>query len=331
MLHFARGGSPGDAFGRVWGARAAPNTQSPDMEFHQSRQQQTARGEWVQGQRLGGLGMFRRYNYQPLFLSAGGDYPFNTYNTTYLYESGVYPFAIITMIALADTLNLHGTVAQSAIKKLALTDGFTIHQTLSAKRLTIFALTDHVHFHEAIAQHVTASISLDEVLLVTDALISNAPLLSYVSSLFNFSTVKYRNFNYNSFANIGGVYYGMNDDGLYQLDGPDDNGTPIDASVTLGQQDFDSEMLKMLPAVYIGTKTNGDLILKITTDSGLESFYTMKAQTSGQLQTNRITPGKGLKSRYWQFEIANVNGGDLNFDSISFHAVELKRRIGGAL
>jgi hypothetical protein len=37
--------------------------------------------------------------------------------------------------------------------------------------------------------------------------------------------------------------------------------------------------------------------------------------------------GKGLRSRYWQFELVNIDGADFDLDTIEFHPVLLTRRV----
>jgi hypothetical protein len=181
-----------------------------------------------------------------------------------------------------------------------------------------------------LALNVVMNIVLVEDLLLTDSVLTNIPLLSYVVNANTFAVTKYRNYNFNSYAHLEGIYYGITDDGIYELDGNNDAGTSIDATITLGKKDFDSKQLKRIHMAYIGAHTNGDLILKVVADSGNARYYKMKEQTSGNLKTTRIMLGKGIESRYWQFELTNVNGADLTLDSIAFMAVGLTRRIGGA-
>ena len=37
--------------------------------------------------------------------------------------------------------------------------------------------------------------------------------------------------------------------------------------------------------------------------------------------------GQGLKSRYWQFELTNVDGGDFEIDQVELHPLILNRRV----
>jgi hypothetical protein len=332
MLHFGTGtGDP-----QIWGTRLVEtNAQDPEVEFSRSRMDIPARDRFAGnagGQYLGPLGEYRTDSGWPLREMLAGAYLFDTYATTYYYLDGDYSLAIQTFLSLTDGFNFSSTVgAPNKNINLALTDGLTLHETTPVyKKVAILALTQAMTLHDALALNVKMNIVLVEDLLLSDSVQTNIPLLSYVINANTFAVTKYRNFNFNSFAHLEGIYYGMNDDGIYELDGSDDNGTAIDATITLGKKDFDSKQLKTMPMVYLGVHTTGDLILKVITDSGAERFYKMREQTSGDMKTTRIQLGKGLRSRYWQFELTNVNGADLTLDSIAFLAVGLTRRIGGA-
>lgn len=326
MLHFNASEASGHP--SVWGMRVA----DPDADFEADLQKGLAlHAPPLIGQRLGGIGFYRNATGQPRFNAAQGAYLFNTYKTTYVYAEGQYSLAVQVSIILNEILNLHDATALNTVIGITLTDGLTLHDAFSANKITFVALTEALTLHDALLLNTKFNIALSENLLLSDSILTNTPLLSYVVNANTNAVVKYHNFNFNSYANLNGKYYGIMDDGIYELDGDTDDGAAIAASVTLGKQDFSSEMLKQMQCVYIGTHSNGNLILKVMTDSGAVNYYTMTGQVSGDIQTNRVIIGKGLRSRYWQFELTNVSGGDLTFDSISFHPVEISRRIGGAL
>ena len=332
MLHF---GPQLTGISPVWGSILRENVQDPEQEFYQSRANIPARDRFAGnagGQFLGGIGEYRTDSGWPLWTYADGAYVFNTYATTYYYLDGDYSLALQVLLSLTDGFNFSSTVgAPNKNVGLSISDGLTLHETTPVyKKVGILALTQAMTLHEALALNVKINIALVEDLNLTDSVLTNIPLLSYVVNANTFAVTKYRNYNFNSYAHLEGIYYGVNDDGIYELDGSDDAGTTIDATITMGKKDFDSKQLKSIPQVYIGAHTNGDIILKVVTDSGAARFYRMKEQTSGDLKTTRVTLGKGLRSRYWQFELTNVNGADLTLDSIAFLAVGLTRRIGGA-
>lgn len=142
---------------------------------------------------------------------------------------------------------------------------------------------------------------------------------------------EYSSFPFNSFAKIGGKYYGAADSGLYLLEGADDDGDAIEAHLRTGLFRMKGGKLARAPTMYIGYTSDGQLVLKMTTtsDSGqkAEYWYPLIAQTADVAREARIKVGKGLASVYWQFEIHNKAGADFSLDVVQLHALSLDRRI----
>ncbi len=155
----------------------------------------------------------------------------------------------------------------------------------------------------------------------------------YTGWVFNTETMapsEYRGYSFESMAGIGGRYYGVNSEGLYRLDGDDDAGSPIEASNLTGELDFGSAAIKRVEAAYIGYTADGDLVMKITTTHAgkrRENWYRAVNPVRGEPTETRVKPGKGLVSRYFQFELVNVNGADFDIDRIDFRPVALSRRL----
>lgn len=140
------------------------------------------------------------------------------------------------------------------------------------------------------------------------------------------ASVRYENFNFNSYAKIGGVYYGARSSGIYELDGDTDAGTAISAVVDMGRMNFNSPMLKRLESAYLSVSSYGTMQLRITDDNG--NVYTYDARRSdAAMQQQRIDVGRGLKANYMQFEIINDLGADFELAGAEFVSVDSARRI----
>lgn len=141
----------------------------------------------------------------------------------------------------------------------------------------------------------------------------------------------YRNFPFNSFCEIGGHYYGATDEGVYLLEGDDDAGEPIDARLRTGLMDMGTGLLKRMDAMYLGYRADGDLVLKVVTTSGdgekRECWYPLERRPAGDMREGRVRIGKGLRSLYWGFEIANVDGADFALDVVRFLPLITERRV----
>lgn len=143
---------------------------------------------------------------------------------------------------------------------------------------------------------------------------------------------EYRNFAFNSMVEFDGRYYGATDDGIYELDvGDDDEGDDIPAWIRTGLSNLGNGKMKRLPAMYLGYKSDGTLVLKVVTTgergTKREDWYQLTAQTAGDMREGRIKLGKGLKSVYWAFEIHNKSGSDFELDNVTLYPLVLDRRI----
>jgi hypothetical protein len=139
------------------------------------------------------------------------------------------------------------------------------------------------------------------------------------------ASTRYENYAFNSFAVINGVYYGAKADGLYRLDGDDDNGDPIQAMISMGKMDFGTNLKKSLTNVYVGTSSSGKLFLKVLVD-GQEYTYSARA-SSESMKVQRFDTGRGIRANYLEFELYNAAGDDFELDSVEFIVATLTRRI----
>jgi hypothetical protein len=67
----------------------------------------------------------------------------------------------------------------------------------------------------------------------------------------------------------------------------------------------------------------------IATDGGakVERWYELREKPADEVRESRIKLGKGVKSRYWQFELVNVDGGEFEVDQLHLMPVMLSRRV----
>lgn len=152
---------------------------------------------------------------------------------------------------------------------------------------------------------------------------------SWAINLGTSALTEYRNFNFNSLIRFAGTYLGASDEGVFVLEGSDDNGAEIEAWAKTGISDFGSSHIKSIPRAYVGYRADGNLILRVTTDGGQQRDYLIEKSASPGLHGNHARIGKGVKSRYWQYEIRNVNGADFAVNVIEIQPTTLRRRIGG--
>lgn len=115
---------------------------------------------------------------------------------------------------------------------------------------------------------------------------------------------------------------GTKADGIYLLD----TAGLVDSVVGLGKQDFGTETLKHLPAVYLGVDADEPMSLTVATPGDVE--YDYDARSSGaDLQIQRIDPGKGLRANWFDLTLRNTGGADFTLASVSFASTASTRRI----
>jgi len=134
---------------------------------------------------------------------------------------------------------------------------------------------------------------------------------------------------FNSLANFNGVYLGATSAGIFALTGAADGATAIDAVLRTGMTDFGTSHLKRVEAVWLQYETDGVLELTVITDGGVRTTYALPPTGSTGLHGHRQKIGQGLKSKYWGFEVANVDGCDFSLDVIEPKPLTLNRRHGG--
>lgn len=138
-------------------------------------------------------------------------------------------------------------------------------------------------------------------------------------------SVQYENYGFNSFFHQDGIYYGVAEDGIYDLSGADDNGAPIQAYVNLGRKNMGVQGAKHMPSIYVGASADGKLILRTDVD-GVVRYYRARVSTTDMTQ-QRVDIGRGVRGTYWELEILNENGDDFDLADLTLLPVVLDRRI----
>ena len=137
---------------------------------------------------------------------------------------------------------------------------------------------------------------------------------------------RYENYDFDAFAQIGQDYLAARGDGIFLLDGDDDDGTAIDALATIGRTDFDTPEMKRVTAAFLGLNSAGQAHLTLRTDQGLTSGPYQLRQTPSASTTERAKFKRGIKSRYWEVDVENVDGGDLQIKTAELETQIIKDR-----
>lgn len=233
-------------------------------------------------------------------------------------------------IATADRLQHVVAAAMRAIDALRLGDAATPSITLTALVDESTTLADG-----ADAAGVFLDALVDDAQVLAQLTLEDGTYLAWVVNTETHGYVKYQNYPFNSFAKIGNQYIGCAADGLYALTGDTDDGAPINATLRSALADFGSSRLKRMPSAYLGYRSNGSMVLRVTAmesdrmagSTREEHWYALAPRAMNTLRTNRVKLGRGLQSVYWSWELTNVQGADFALDEVSWYPVVLERRL----
>ncbi len=216
-----------------------------------------------------------------------------------------------------------------------------VSQLLSQAEASI-ALVNNVRAFAIIDENATASTGLSAAGAFIELLeagadaavlikLGDTEYTAWVMNADNLGSSEYRNFGFNSFAEVGNSFFGAREDGLYQLQGDTDNGENILARIRSGVTNFNSSAVKRVPMMYIGYTANGELLFtaSVTSPEGAKTGYTyrMAERKADATRENRLKIGKGLASVYWQWELQNTDGADFSVDVVKLWPMVLSRRI----
>lgn len=250
-----------------------------------------------------------------------------------------YNWLLADVLALADVAS-HGA-------RETLTDALTMLDAVAGRAQVYKQLVDSISAGDTSTYLAAMPVNFQESLVFTDtgtaaslyqALLADdlqfllwdgnnrAAYSGYVMNPKVGGLTEYQNYNFNSIAKIGASYYGASNTGLYLLEGADDAGTDISVRIKFGAFNPGSGKKSRVEQAYIGVRTDGKLIFKTFADDGKERWYETQA-VQGDLQTQRAKLGRGVKSRYWQFELMNRDGEPMDLEQFEFLPITLTRRV----
>ena len=249
--------------------------------------------------------------------------------------AGAVPFTAVSSLSVLPRMSITGTVGGGAsvaatLRALSLAaEGYTGAVGGVAVTLPMYEMSA-VGTGPLIGQ-----VSLTLPMLVLQAtgyareVTPGANADTYVLQTMTNALTQYDNYGFNSFARFNGVYLGAKDDGIFALSGADDDSTAIDAYARVGITDMGTSKLKRVDRCYVGYKSDGDMILRVTTEDSEVRDYRVSATGYSRMHTNMVKLGRGMEARYWQFELRNQNGSNFELDTMELLPIPLRRRIWG--
>lgn len=223
----------------------------------------------------------------------------------------------IETVAITESLSRLRRAASSTAETIAVTENLTRKLLLRA------VAAEGVNLTEAQVLKMIFRRQIAEGVELSAAYISPGDsVTTWAINTRNAAVTEYSNYNFNSFAKLGNKYIGSNATGLYELLGDDDAGADIIAHIKSGFAQFGGSRFTSFKAAYLGMRGNGSFVLKLETGDGKTYNYGVVAK---DMETTKVHMGKGLRARYFAFELIST-GQDFDLDDIEFVPLVAQRR-----
>lgn len=207
--------------------------------------------------------------------------------------------------ALDEEVGLHDALTRKAVLTVVSHDTLRLSATAALRAVYRGTLHDHIDF-------------------TLDIIEPNGDVTTWAMNTRTGAVTEYLNYDFNSFAKSGSnTYLGAASDGLYELVGQDDAGTPVIADIVSGLVEFSGAFLSSLKAAYLGIRGEGEFFLKIVSGEGKTYVYGLQSRN---LHTTRVNIGKGLRARYFTWELLST-GQDFDLTAVTFLPLQSTRRV----
>lgn len=228
--------------------------------------------------------------------------------------------SLTDQIILQDSINSLGRLVNVLLESIGITS------TVTPNTINLISLSDTFSINSTSLAKGIMKESVDESFILSIPTASGQDTyLAYLLSPETMSVSNYNNYNFDGCTKFKDKYLFFNSTGLYEYGGKRDNNSVYSAYVETIAFNFGSSNLKQVPSIYLGHTSSGYIYLKVKTDGRKESHYKLNKRTEN-LNTQKIDIGKGLISRYFQFELV-TDADDFSVESIDFYPVELRRKI----
>lgn len=260
--------------------------------------------------------------------------------------SGIYASNAVLVQALAEAivaieLQQSGglaVISESAEADEALTNLLRATQAVLEQIIAADVQTSYLLLINTVSEGVSADETVSIWQSLTQAIeeggtafvhliIGGETYTGWVMNTANGAASEYQGLNFNSLCKIGNRYFGATATGISELTGAQDSGVDVSTYIQSGLLDFGSTQQKAVPDAYLAVDANGRVALGVSVSEKTQiSTYWYEANRDLEAINNVKMPiGKGLKGRYWKFEIASDAVSE--FDAVTVLPVVLARRV----
>ena len=223
-----------------------------------------------------------------------------------------------------DGLTITPAIDARAYKAAQVAEALTIADAVTPLFLLRVTCSDTLEITADQAVNMIFNAEVDDTIEIAGAYVApSGSVTTWVMNTRTGGVTEYQNYAFNSFARVGNKYIGAADDGLYELLGDTDDGDDIIATIRSGFAQWSGPHLGSFKAAYLAIAGAGQYVLRVITRDGKVFNYTVTAEDG---RTVKINMGKGLRSRYFAFELVST-GQDFDLDTLEFIPLVADRRV----
>lgn len=230
-----------------------------------------------------------------------------------------------------ETLGLTDTLAFNLRYWQSIAEGVGLSTDFADTFICYADVDETVGIEDTMTPQLRLSIAISEGLGLRFALLLENDL--YYGHIANaegaFPESDIQGWTFNSFFSVDGHYYGVNQDGIYELTGNDDDGVDIDLDIMTGMLDMGDGMLTRIEDAELLIATDGSLYMSVRTTVGgqrKEHTYELDIVPGDGPREAVQAFGKGTRGMYWEFRLRNVDGASLDLGSMRVRPVLLTQR-----
>jgi hypothetical protein len=229
--------------------------------------------------------------------------------------------------SLSDGIGLHDGTNRTYVGHPVLADGIGLHDVIGNRLIWRVISQENMGFHDDQVLSAIYHGDLAEIIQIATAYISpGGGFTTWAMNTRTSAVTEYLNYAFNSFTRMAGsksTYVGANTTGLYELNGNTDNGAAIISDIMSGFAQFAGSKFTSFKAAYLGIRGEGKFFLKLLTGDGRSYTYAVNSQS---MLTTRVNLGKGLRARYFSFELIST-GQDFDLESVEFVPITEAREV----
>lgn len=148
-----------------------------------------------------------------------------------------------------------------------------------------------------------------------------------VMNLFNYAVSEYKNLNFNSLVQFNGYTIGINEQGAFILEGPDDLGQLIQARLKSGVEDLAKGGILAIPReAWLAYRSDDGMQLDVRVDEYQDLLSLKFGKVATGIREHRTKFGRGIKGRFFSWDVKNISGSDFSLESLRILGDRIKRK-----